>query len=492
MMSFGILSAMLFTPVIGAIIGYIIGTKNIKAAKFFGLGVTIVTFLISLIAWGRIDFSTHTYQLVETLDWAPSVGISYILGVDGISYPLVLLTTLISPLAMAASWHISDRTNIHFALLLIIESALLGVFLALDLFLFFVFWEIVLVPMYFLIGIWGGPRREYASIKFFIYTHFAGLFVLLAIIALYFNVEPNTFNMATLAQQAPSLPENVQILIFGALLFGFAVKLPVWPFHTWLPDAHVEAPTAGSIHLASLMLKMGGYGLIRIGLVMVPDGARAWIPVMLILGGVSAFYAAFAAMSQKDLKKLIAYSSVSHMGLALLGIAAFNIIGIQGAIYEMVAHGIITGHLFFIAGVVHHKTGSRIIEDITGFGKKTPLLMGSIAIAFLASMGLPGLAGFVAEFLIFLGVFASLKFVAIIVVFSIIITAGYFLWTLQRLGFREPVASLPEHIEDLEFWPELVPFVILIVLTIVFGIYPSPLLEMMEASVANVVAVLGG
>jgi NADH-quinone oxidoreductase subunit M len=341
-MEFGILSAMIFTPVIGAIIGYIIGTKNIRTAKFFDLGVAILTFIISIIALPRIDFSTHAYSLVENMAWAPSVGINYILGVDGISYPLVLLTTLISPIAMAASWHIKDRTNIHYSLLLLIEAALLGVFMALDLFLFFVFWEIVLVPMYFLIGIWGGPRREYASIKFFIYTHFAGLFVLLAIIALYFNVEPRTFNMATIAQHAPALPENLQILIFGALLFGFAVKLPVWPFHTWLPDAHVEAPTAGSIHLASLMLKMGGYGLIRIGLIMVPEGAKAWIPVMLILGGVSAFYAAFAAMSQKDLKKLIAYSSVSHMGLALLGIAAFNVIGIKGAIYEMVAHGIIT------------------------------------------------------------------------------------------------------------------------------------------------------
>jgi NADH-quinone oxidoreductase subunit M len=288
------------------------------------------------------------------------------------------------------------------------------------------------------------------------------------------------------------LPESLQTIIFGALLLGFAVKLPVWPFHTWLPDAHVEAPTAGSIHLASLMLKMGGYGLIRIGLMMVPDGARAWIPVMLILGGVSAFYAAFAAMSQKDVKKLIAYSSVSHMGLALLGIAAFNVIGIEGAIYEMVAHGIITGLLFFIAGVIHHKVGSRIIEEITGFGKKTPLLMGSIAIAFLASLGLPGLAGFVAEFLIFLGVFEAYKFVAIIVVFSIIFTAGYFLWTLQRIGFREPVKTVPKKVEDLEFWPELIPFAVLILLMIVFGVYPSPLLDMMEASVSNLVVILGG
>jgi NADH-quinone oxidoreductase subunit M len=491
-MAFGILSAMIFTPIIGAIIGYIIGTKNIKAAKFFDLGIALLTFIISLIAVPRIDFSTHTYQLMESLTWAPTMGITYILGVDGISYPLVLLTTFISPIAMAASWHIKDRTNIHFVLLLLIESAILGVFMALDLFLFFVFWEIVLVPMYFLIGIWGGPRREYSAIKFFIYTHFAGLFVLLAIIALYFNIEPRTFSMIEIAKLAPALPHNVQVIIFGALLFGFAVKLPVWPFHTWLPDAHVEAPTAGSIHLASLMLKMGGYGLIRIGMMMIPEGARAWIPVMIILGIVSAFYAAFAAMSQKDVKKMIAYSSVSHMGLALLGLAAFNLRGIQGAIYEMVAHGIITGLLFFLAGSIHHHVGSRDIEKITGFGKKTPYLMAAIAIAFLGSMGLPGLAGFVAEFLIFLGVFEAYKFIAIIVVFSIIFTAGYFLWTLQRLGFREPVKTVPKKIKDLEFWPELIPVAILIIFTIIFGLYPSLLLDMMNASVANLVVILGG
>ncbi len=491
-MAFPVLSALIFIPLIGAALTYIIGIKDIRSSKFFALAVTLLTFILSVVVLPQIDFSIANYQLVEKFVWAESLGITYFMGIDGISYPFILLTTFLSIIALASSWHIDFRTNTHFALLLLLEAALIGVFTSLDLFLFYIFWEVVLVPMYFLIGIWGGPRREYSAIKFFIYTHVASLGVMLAIIAYYFNVTPHTFDIVEIAKVAPSFPHGLQTVLFGALFFGFAVKLPVFPFHTWLPDAHVEAPTAGSIHLAGVLLKMGGYALIRIGLMLVPEGAKAWAPIMIILAVLSAFYGAFCAMAQKDLKKMIAYSSVSHMGYVLLGIAAFNVIGITGAVYEMIAHGLITGLLFFMCGIIHDHVGSRIIDKIVGFGKKTPMITLVLVVGFLASMGLPGLAGFVAEFLIFIGAFAAYKFVTIIVVFSVVFTAGYFLWTLQRLTFRAPHPNLPEHIEDLEFWTELVPLLLLIFMIVLLGVYPPYLIRMMSASVKGVVAIVGG
>jgi len=491
-MAFPVLSAMLALPLLGTPIGYLIGRSNIRAAKFFYLAVAMATFLVSLIGYTMIDFSSAGYQLLEIYKWAPQVGIQYIVGADGISYPLVLLTTFMSLPAMAASWHIEERVNAHYALLLFIEGALLGVFFSLDLFLFFVFWEIVLVPMYFLIGVWGGPRKEYAAIKFFIYTHLGSLFLLLVILALYFKMEPHTFNMIEIAKVSPGFSKGFQVIAFAAMLFGFLVKLPSWPFHTWLPDAHVEAPTAGSIHLAALLLKMAGYAIIRLGLMLTPEGAKALAWVMIILGVISGYYAAFCAMAQKDIKKLIAYSSISHMGYALLGIAMFNPLAIKGAIYMFVAHGFISGALFFFSGSIHHKVGTRIIGDIEGFAKKTPHFMVLFSLTSLAAFGMPGFAGFVAEFLIFLGVFQVFKAVAIITVFSIIITAGYFLWTIQRVGFTPPLEKLPEHIEDLEPWTELLPMAVVVAVIIIFGIYPSPLLNMMEASVNALVASTGG
>lgn len=491
-MAFPVLSALIFMPLLGAGITYFIGVKDIRSSKYFAMGVTLLTFILSVVVLPQIDFSIANYQLVEKFVWVESLGVTYFMGVDGISYPFVLLTTLLSIVAMCSSWHIDYRTNTHFALLLLLEAALIGVFTSLDLFLFYIFWEVVLVPMYFLIGIWGGPRREYSAIKFFIYTHVASLGVMLAIIAYYLNVTPHTFDIVEIAKVAPSFSLGLQTIIFTALFVGFAVKLPVFPFHTWLPDAHVEAPTAGSIQLAGVLLKMGGYAIIRMGLMLVPEGAKALIPVMVILAVLSAFYGAFCAMAQKDLKKMIAYSSVSHMGYVLLGIAAFNVIGITGAMYEMIAHGLITGLLFFMCGIIHDHVGSRIIDKIVGFGKKTPMITAVLVFGFLASLGLPGLAGFVAEFLIFIGAFAAYKFVTIIVVFSVVFTAGYFLWTLQRLTFRAPHPNLPEHIDDLEFWTELVPLLALIFLIVLLGVYPPYLIRMMNASIKGVVAIVGG
>ncbi len=493
-MSFPVLSAMIAVPLLGGLVVYGAGKlKGDAFARYVALALCFATFGLSLVALKGFSFSIGDFQWMENYTWVKSVGISYILAVDGISMPLVLLTTFISLPAMASSWGIKERVSLHFALLLLIEAALLGVFMALDLFLFFIFWELALVPMYFLIGIWGGPRRKYAAIKFFVYTHLGGLAILLAIIAIYFKMDPHTFSLLQISQQAPHFAVGFQTIVFAALFLGFAIKMPVFPFHTWLPDAHVEAPTAGSIHLASVLLKMGGYALIRVGIAILPEGARALAPVMVALAVISGFYAAFAAMAQRDIKKLIAYSSVSHMGYVLLGIAAFNTIGIEGAIYQMVAHGLITGMLFFIAGSIHHHVGTRIIDDIKGFTKRMPIFQALIVVVFFAGFGLPGLAGFVAEFFIFLGAFQTYRNATIIIVFSIVVTAAYFLWTLQKIAFDDLHPSLKDkEFHDIDFWTEVVPIGITVFLIVLLGVYPAFLVNMMEPSVLKVAALFAG
>lgn len=493
-MAFPILTTMVAIPIIGSLLVYAVGRLwGEKSARSSALALCLLTFLVSVWALLEFDFSIPGLQLMEKYTWVKSVGISYILAIDGISMPLVLLTTFISLPAMAASWTIEERISLHYSLLLLIEGALLGVFIALDLFLFFIFWELVLVPMYFLIGIWGGPRRKYSAIKFFIYTHLGSLLVLLSIIALYFKMQPHTFNLIEISAVSPTFASGFQTIVFAALFVGFAIKMPIFPFHTWLPDAHVEAPTAGSIHLASLLLKMGGYALIRVGIDILPVGAVNMAPVMVVLAVISGFYAAFCAMAQRDIKKLIAYSSVSHMGYALLGIATFNTLGIIGSIYQMVAHGLITGMLFFIAGSTHHHVGTRVIEDLKGFTKLMPTFQAFIVVIFFGAFGLPGLAGFVAEFFIFVGAFQTYRNATILIVFSVVITAAYFLWTLQKIAFDDLHPSIAERkIHDIDFWTEVVPIGVTIFLIVLFGIYPAFLVNMMEPAVLEVVSLFAG
>jgi len=492
-MAFPILGILFLTPLIGGLLTYVVGRYHgDRASRLVALLFAHLTLLVSLVVLYRFDYSYPGYQFQYTLAHTTAMSMSYTFGVDGINLPLVILTTIVTIPAMAASWHIKERIPLHYLMLLTIEGGLLGVFMALDLFLFFIFWEFVLIPMYFLIGIWGGPKKEYAAIKFFIYTHFGSLFFLLSIIAVYFQMEPHTFDMIEIAKAAPHFPAAFQEVVFAAVLIAMLIKLPVFPFHTWLPDAHVEAPTGGSIMLAGLLLKMGGYGLIRIGALMLPLGARALVKYMIPLAIISTYYAAFNAMMQKDLKKLIAYSSISSMGYGLFGVAALNALAIQGALFMLFAHGLISAMLFFVAGTIQHHIGTREIEKIKGCGKLMPHFMVYIVIAFFAAFGMPGLAEFPAEFFIFAGAFVVNKRATVVIVFSIIIISAYFLWKLQQIGFEEPSRALKnKKVRDIDFWTESMPLALLTILIILLGTFPGLLTNMMHASVWKAIEVAG-
>ncbi|HLB77022.1 MAG TPA: NADH-quinone oxidoreductase subunit M, partial [Candidatus Dormibacteraeota bacterium] len=394
------------------------------------------------------------------------------------------------------------RLKEYLFLFLLLETGMLGVFAALDFFLFYIFWEITLVPMYFLIGIWGGPRREYAAIKFFLYTLVGSLAMLLAILVMYFNAQPHTFNMLTLIEQQPLAAKPVlAALAFWGFFLSFAIKVPMWPFHTWLPDAHVEAPTAGSVILAGVLLKMGTYGFVRVSLPMLPEAFRIYAPAVAVLALLGIVYGALVAMAQTDLKKLVAYSSVNHMGYVMLGVAsAAAAAGIpekavaaatalNGAVFEMVAHGIITGALFLIVGVLYDfRAHTRGVDEFGGLGARLPMYSGITMVAMLASLGLPGLMGFVAEFFIFVGSFGIFPYLTVVAVTGVIFTAAMFLWTIQRIflgPFNERWAALPDM--DTREKISLMP---LAVLMVIFGLYPRPLLDVINAAMTTLVAMV--
>ena len=486
-----LLSLMLIVPFIGALATFMLGSP--KAAKYVALvfsGITLVLSLLLLMNFSLDAPLNQDFQFEENYVWIEQLGISYHLGVDGISIPMVFLSALLVFLSILFSWDVDDRTNQYMGLMLILEVGVLGVFMALDYFLFYVFWEVVLIPMYFLIAIWGGPSRAYASIKFFIYTHIASLVMLLGIFALYFTASPflgaPSFDMLEIATVAGSFGHDLALIVFAALLFGFIVKMPMVPFHTWLPDAHVQAPTAGSVLLAGLLLKMGSYGIIRVCVYTFPNITLESQVVLAVIGVVSIVYGAFACLAQTDLKKMVAYSSISHMGIVLLGIATMTELGMAAAVLQMFAHGLITAVLFMTCGMFQHKAGTREIPLLGGLAPKMPIVATIMMIGFMASLGLPGLVGFIAEFSVFTATYDWSGLWVMIPITSVAITAAYYIWAMQRSIFGDLTTKIDtEHIHD-AYWFETVPLAALIGLIALYGILPSLMMDVIVPSVPRI------
>jgi NADH-quinone oxidoreductase subunit M len=422
-------------------------------------------------------------QFEEKYQWIPGANIYYHLGVDGISLPMVFLTCLLTVLGILVSWNITNKPKAFFALMLLLATGMIGVFVALDFILFYIFWELVLLPMYFLIAIWGSTNRMYAAIKFFIFTLLGSVLMLVGILIIYFNSGLGTFDILELANAG--LAPNLQNWVFFLLFMGFAIKVPMFPLHTWLPDAHTEAPTAGSVLLAGILLKMGAYGFIRISIPVLPEAAKAWSPALAILAVISIIYGALASLIQKDLKRLVAFSSVSHMGFVMLGISSLTPTAINGAVIQMFSHGCITGMLFLLVGMVYERAHTRMISDMGGFANKIPLWSGILAFTAFASLGLPGLSGFWGEFLVLFGTFNRgdnfSRVMVYLAVIGIVLGAAYLLWMLQRVIFGQYNEKLGT-LKRLN-WLEFVTLAPLIVLIILVGVYPAPLLNIINNSV---------
>jgi NADH-quinone oxidoreductase subunit M len=478
------LTTIVFLPLAGAMLLLLVNKTAHHTIRWIALAVSLFDLVLSLPLWSLFDPATPRMQFVEHVAWIASPPITYSVGVDGISLPLVLLTTFLTPFCVLCSWRaIETRVKEFMAVLLIMETAMLGVFVALDFVLFYIFWEAMLIPMYLLIGVWGGPNRLYAAVKFFLYTLVGSVLLLVAILVLFFQ-GGQTFDILLLSrvEYTPAL----QSWLFWAFFAAFAVKVPMWPFHTWLPDAHVEAPTAGSVLLASVLLKMGAYGFLRFSLPMLPDATTAFTPIMVTLSLIAIIYGAYMALAQADLKKLIAYSSVSHMGFVTLGIFVLNAQGIEGAILQMVNHGITTGALFLCVGTIYERTHSRQLADNTGLAGPMPRYATFLVIFTLSSLGLPGTNSFVGEFLVLVGTFFWSKWIAAVASLGIILAAAYLLWMLQRVAFGVPSPAHASHLHDLNL-REMVTMAPLVVLVFWIGFFPNPLLTKMHASVNDLI-----
>ncbi|TVR82284.1 MAG: NADH-quinone oxidoreductase subunit M [Rhodospirillales bacterium] len=481
-----ILSLITFLPLAGA--AFILLTRGDEAvvarnARWVALWTSLTTFLLSLGLWAGFDSTTPAFQFREHAEWMPLIGVAYHLGVDGISLPFVLLSTLLTPICILASWEsIQSRVKEYMVAFLVMETMMVGMFSALDLVLFFIFFEAVLIPMFLIIGIWGGPRRVYAAFKFFLYTLVGSLLMLLAMLAMYFTA--GTTDIPTLLQY--DFPRSMQVWLWFAFLLAFAVKLPMWPVHTWLPDAHVEAPTAGSVILAGVLLKFGGYGFLRFSLPMFPEASIEFAPLIFALSVVAVIYASLVALAQEDMKKLIAYSSVAHMGFVTVGAFSMTMQGVQGAVFQMLSHGIVSAALFLIVGVVYDRVHSREIAMYGGLVHRMPVYAAVFMLFMLASVGLPGTSGFVGEFLVLLGIFQVNSWVAAFTATGIVLGAAYMLFLYRRVIFGVLTKDHLKKIADLS--PrEVLVFLPLVILVLWMGIYPSTFLDMMDASVANLV-----
>ena len=490
---FPILSLVVWLPAVGGlIILFFLRQQQENLIKWLANIFAFVGFLVSLPLWFRFEASGPQFQFMERADWIPSIGVQYLLGIDGISLLLILLTTMLGFIAILSSWTaITERVKHYYVLMLFLQTGMLGVFVSLDFLLFYVFWEVMLVPMYFLIGIWGGPRKLYAAIKFFLYTLVGSVLMLLGILALYFNYHAQTgvYTFDLLQLMNVGLPHGIQYWVFLAFFVAFAIKVPMFPFHTWLPDAHVEAPTAGSVILAGVLLKMGTYGFVRFSLPMLPEASRQAVWWMVLLAIIGIIYGALVALAQSDWKKLVAYSSVSHLGFVMLGIFALNSVGLQGGILQMINHGLSTGGLFLIVGLIYERRHSREIADYGGLSKVIPVFAAMFLIVALASLGLPMLNGFIGEFLILLGAFAVEPYGwiwAAFAVLGIVLGAAYLLWLYQRTMFGKLDKSENQNLKDLS-WRERWTLIPIIVFCIWIGVYPKPFLKVLEVPVQNLV-----
>ena len=485
MFGFGILTGLIFLPLVGA--AFILtqdgnspsGAGNIRWAALL---TTLFTFVLSLVAWSRFDSTSAAFQLVESKNWFGD-GLGYRLGVDGISLPFVLLTTFLMPFCILASWEtITVRIKEYMIAFLVLEALMIGVFCALDLVLFYLFFEGGLIPMFLIIGIWGGKRRIYASFKFFLYTLTGSLLMLIAIMAMY--AQTNTTDITVLLHT--HFAASMQTWLWLGFFASFAVKMPMWPVHTWLPDAHVEAPTAGSVILAGILLKMGGYGFIRFSLPMFPQASQYFAPMMFTLSIIAIVYTSLVALVQEDMKKLIAYSSVAHMGFVTMGLFAMNQQGVQGAVFQMVSHGLVSGALFLCVGVVYDRMHTRDIAAYGGLVKRMPLYAVALMVFTMANVGLPGTSGFVGEFLTLIGAFSANSWVALFATTGVILSAAYALYLYRRVIFGVLDKPSLAGISDLSV-REIVLLAPLIVLTIYYGVHPGPVLDASAVSVAELV-----